>query len=491
MGGAGPEDTSEAGLMRCGARKWIRRTGPDLRGISGPALLSMLCAAAFCPLIAIGVTGAAAVAGIGVLSSVGSGVLADVIIKAIDRLRAENGEHAASAPGIEQALAAEIGKVLTAGAADAAELRAEIGTVLGKIDLGGAMLREVIESGDEQLRDDLTAAVGVLGSDFTELGFLIKDVAAAAARIQQDLDEQRASTHVIIEQNVSQSAEIRRVREYLAIIERHTRPGLRDGDGAPGSAVRWEGCPYRGLVPFSEADAEIFYGRERVTTELTIMAAKQASLGGLVIVSGASGAGKSSLLRAGLLPALARGLQVRGSAHWPRLVMTPTKDPLTELATQLAALSGADVRNLQDTLTGDLGRAHTVARQAALASVARDPGPPAAGDPRLVLIVDQFEQLFTLSSDQGARQRFVVALHAMTTNLGGAAEAPPALVVLAVRGDFLDRCSGFAELAAAVRDNQLFMVEPMTDSELRLAITGPAGAAGLHLEPALNRNRPR
>ena len=226
MGGAGPgrqEDTYETGLMRTGVRTWIRRTGHDLRGISGPALLSTLCAAAFCPLIAIGVTGAAAVAGIGVLSAVGSGVLADVIIRAIDRLRGEKGEHPASPPEIERALAAEIGKVLTAGSAAAAELRAEIGTVLGKMDLGGAMLREVIESGDEQLRADLLAAIGVLGSDFTELGFLIKDVAAAAARIQQDLDEQRATTHVIIEQNAGQSAEIRRVREDLAVSERGTR----------------------------------------------------------------------------------------------------------------------------------------------------------------------------------------------------------------------------------------------------------------------------
>ena len=248
MGGAGPgrqEDTSEAGLMRSGARKWIR-AGHDLRGISGPALLSMLCAAAFCPLIAIGVTGAAAVASIGVLSSVGSGVLADVVIKAIDRLRSENGEHPASPSEIEQALTTEIDKVLTAGAAGAAELCAEIGTVLGKIDLGGAMLREVIESGDEQLRSDLVAAIGVLGSDFAELGFLVREVAATAAWIQQDLDEQRANTRVIIEQNAGQSAEIRRAREDLALIERRTRPGLRGDDGAPGSAVRWEGCPYRG-----------------------------------------------------------------------------------------------------------------------------------------------------------------------------------------------------------------------------------------------------
>ena len=114
----------------------------------------------------------------------------------------------------------------------------------------------------------------------------------------------------------------------------------RDGE-TPGAGHRgargMRGCPYRGLLPFGESDAEVFYGRERLAAELAAKLAARAASGGLVVVTGASGAGKSSLLRAGLLPILARGQQIPGSDRWPRIVMTPTKDPLTELAARLAA----------------------------------------------------------------------------------------------------------------------------------------------------------
>ena len=494
MGGAGPgpqEKNAEAALMRNGARKWLLRAGRESRAIPAPALLAMLSAAAFSPLIVVGagITGAAAVAGMGVLSSVGGGVLTDVITKAIDRLRRQGADGSPPPSEIEKVLASEIGKVLAAGTAAASAMRAEIGQVLEGIDLGGAMLREAIDSGNEQLRSDLVAAVSVLGSDFAELGFLVSDVAAAATRIQQDLDEQRVNTRVIIAQNTGQSAEIRRVREDIAVIERRTRPRTRADEGGPDPEVRWEGCPYRGLLPFSEADAEIFYGRERLTTDLAIKVAGQTGHGGLIVVTGASGAGKSSLLRAGLLPALTRGLQVQGSERWPCRVMTPTKEPLTELATQLGAVGGGNALMIANALATDPGQAHLAARQAVLASIAPYRRAAATSDStvRLVLIVDQFEQVFTLNAgtDRDAeRKQFITALCAMTMNPAGGADEPPALVVIAVRGDFLDRCAAYAELAAAMQENQ-FVVGPMTDSDLRLAITGPADAAALRLQPSL------
>jgi type II secretory pathway predicted ATPase ExeA len=75
----------------------------------------------------------------------------------------------------------------------------------------------------------------------------------------------------------------------------------------------------RGLLPFGESDAAVFYGRERLTAELAVKLAARVSRGGLVVVTGASGAGKSSLLRAGLVPVLARGQQIEGSDRWPRM----------------------------------------------------------------------------------------------------------------------------------------------------------------------------
>jgi transcriptional regulator with XRE-family HTH domain len=197
------------------------------------------------------------------------------------------------------------------------------------------------------------------------------------------------------------------------------REGRTPGAGHKGA--RWgRRCPYRGLLPFGESDAEVFYGRERLAAELAVKLAARATVGGLVVVTGASGSGKSSLLRAGLLPILAKGRQIPGSDRWPRIVMTPTKDPLTELATRLAAVGGPDALAVRDGLTRHPDQAHLAIRSAVLATVGRDEKPPAVSNDsatRLVLIIDQFEQVFTLNpdlSEEAARQAFVTALCAGT-----------------------------------------------------------------------------
>jgi WD40 repeat protein len=492
VGGAGDgaaNHSGEAELIRGGVRKWVLRTERGVRSASPQVLLVTLCAAALGPIVATqtGIAGTAA-AGIGALSSVGAGMLTDVVEGVIDRLRRQKGEKGqkdkeVTAPQIEEMLAEEIGKVLAGGEANARALRAEIGAVLKEVDLGGTMLRAAIESEREQIEGDLLEVVDLLGSGFTEMRFLIQDVGAAAAGIQQEIDEQRAGTRVVFELNSEMAAEIRGLRQSLAVIERRTRPDPLADDPLAWRKVRWEGDPYRGLLPFGEADADIFYGRQRMTTDLAVEVAGQVNRGGLIVVTGASGAGKSSLIRAGLLPALAGGLQVQGSEHWPRLVMTPSRDPLAELAAHLAARGGTSAIDVREQLEHDPGNARLAARQLVLADAARHGRPPGTGDARLVVVVDQFEELFTLSPG-AQRQRFVSALCAMAARPPDAGGTPVALVVIAVRGDFVDRCAAYPELAAALRDSQ-FIVEPMTERDLRLTITGPADAAGLQLEPGL------
>ena len=95
----------------------------------------------------------------------------------------------------------------------------------------------------------------------------------------------------------------------------------------PGGSLVWSGCPYLGLVPFEEQDARVFYGRSELVAKLVQRVAARLDAAGILLVTGESGAGKSSLLRAGLMPRLAAGALGPGSERWPRRVIRPTGNP--------------------------------------------------------------------------------------------------------------------------------------------------------------------
>jgi WD40 repeat protein/transcriptional regulator with XRE-family HTH domain len=251
--------------------------------------------------------------------------------------------------------------------------------------------------------------------------------------------------------------------------------------------------PYRGLAAFEEQDTGFFFGRETATTRVLDRMARHLDGIGLVVVSGASGAGKSSLLRAGVLPRVREaGLgSAPGAECWACLLLTPTRAPLDELALRAALLAGVDAGAVRRGLgTWPEGFALT-ARQAALArphGPAADPQAPAAngGQPpqrRLLLVVDQFEELFTQCPDEAQRLAFITALHAAATAGPRPDQAPTALVVLGVRADFEARSASYPQLADAIQDR--YLVTPMTERQLRLAITEPAKKAGSRVEDDL------
>ena len=312
-------------------------------------------------------------------------------------------------------------------------------------------------------------------------------------------------------------------------------------------------CPYPGLAAFGPDQAPWYAGRDEAIAALLHRLTERAGHGPLALVA-PSGAGKSSLLRAGLLPALARGaLDLDGSRSWRVALCTPTAYPLDALRRALESADsvtpgsaapraavpwtavpgsalpgspafGSGAPGSGHSHTGAPGSAPSGSGAPSFASPdSTIPGPEAPGQETpgpdgLVLVVDQFEEAFTLCVDERERRDFIRKLCALASPPGSAshpepaalgpadpeptdsdrparteppaapgmlpAPAPPVLVVLGVRADFCGRCLEYPELVSVFTQG-LLALGPMTGPELRESISRPAAAAGLVLEPGL------
>lgn len=176
-------------------------------------------------------------------------------------------------------------------------------------------------------------------------------------------------------------------------------------------------CPYPGLAAFGLDDARWFFGRDEVIAEVLDLLVERLTGTGPLMIAGPSGTGKSSLLRAGLLAALSAG-RLPGSRHWAQLVFTPTADPVGQLVRQISAYVHADPEVVTSGLLSHHGFLADVLRDR---SAADGDGGDRVG---AVLVVDQFEEVFTLCSDEQRRHVFIRALCAA----GRADGAPPVLV---------------------------------------------------------------
>jgi hypothetical protein len=229
-------------------------------------------------------------------------------------------------------------------------------------------------------------------------------------------------------------------------------------------------CPYLGLETFQEKDAAFFFGRAALTQWLGERLRERRFLA----VIGPSGSGKSSVVRAGLLPALRQGV-LPASSDWPLMLMTPTERPLEELAARLALLTepasrARRMRQLQDDLRADKRTLHTEVR---MELAERDVSA------RLVIVVDQFEELFTLCRDDQERRQFLDNLLYVATISQG-----QTIVVIAMRADFYTRAAAYAQLADCMSENQV-TVTPMDEHELTEAIELPARKVGLSFDAGL------
>lgn len=274
--------------------------------------------------------------------------------------------------------------------------------------------------------------------------------------------------------------EIRRAkaRELVALVERSGRTGelLEQLQGMRPN-VDWLGYqpaereaepPFKGLRYYDEKDAGLFFGREAVTAELVEHLRQHRFLA----VVGASGSGKSSVVRAGVVAAVRQGaIEVNGqnSGEWPIHVITPGDEPLKALAGTLTRDS--ESVTAMKTLLGDLQAGGDSLELWLYRQLGERPGG------RMLLVVDQFEELFTLCRDGEARRLFV-------ENLVGAAEKGRLWLILTLRADFY----AFAVQMEALRpllETRQKIVGAMTGEELCEAIQRPAEVGGWQFQPGL------
>lgn len=226
--------------------------------------------------------------------------------------------------------------------------------------------------------------------------------------------------------------------------------------------------PYKGLRAFRETDAPDFFGREALVSRLLAHLGRDDACARLLAVVGPSGCGKSSVVRAGLLPALRQGA-LPGADHWLCVTVLPGAHPLDELAVAMRRLLPSRTGDIMSELERDTCGLLRVVKQAL-------PDDPQVD---MVLVIDQFEEVFSRMVDEKARR------HLLDSLLTALADPHSHLrVVLTLRADFYDRPLLYPDLGEWIRQSTE-VVLPLTPEELERAIVGPAERAGSQVDPAL------
>jgi WD40 repeat protein/DNA-binding SARP family transcriptional activator len=258
-----------------------------------------------------------------------------------------------------------------------------------------------------------------------------------------------------------------RFRDALSLAEafRNSLPtaGVTAAVAAPPLEAR---NPYKGLRPFVEADADDFYGREAFVERLLKRWSRSSPQGRFLAVVGPSGSGKSSAVRAGLVPALRRG-GVEGSEGWFLTDLVPGRHPMVQVEAALLRVAAEPPPGLLEILeSGPRGLLHAVERVV-------------PKDSELVLIVDQFEEVFTLTEDEGERSILLESLR-----VAAADPTSRVRIVLTLRADFYDRPLVYPRFGELLGEGTE-VVTPLAPDELERAIVRPASSVGMSVEPAL------
>ncbi len=263
------------------------------------------------------------------------------------------------------------------------------------------------------------------------------------------------------ELGIEPSPELRLVEEQMLLHDPRLAPDLeRSAVGTPATVVN----PFKGLQAFTEGDAANFFGRDRMVSDLVRRLANGSRLVALV---GASGSGKSSVLRAGLVPALRKGA-VDGSQEWLIASMVPGSRPFRELE---AALLRSTL-DAPDSLADLLDDPEDGILRACLRLLPDETG-------RVVIVIDQFEELFTLGASPADQERFVRNLEVVIDDAH-----QRVVVAIGLRADFYGQPLAYPRFAELLGEG-IVNVVPLTPDELEAAAQRPAASAGAALEPSL------
>ncbi len=226
--------------------------------------------------------------------------------------------------------------------------------------------------------------------------------------------------------------------------------------------------PYKGLRPFEEADAPDFFGREALTQQLLVRLGEGGDLSRFLAIVGPSGSGKSSVVKAGLIPALRRG-GLPNSENWFVVELLPGAHPLEELEAALLRIAVNPPQSLLPQMRED--------KRGLLRAIQRSL--PTDDSIELVLVLDQFEEVFTLVEDESERVQLLDGLvEAVLT------ERSRVRVIVTLRADFIDRPLRYMDFGELVQ-RRSELVLPLTPDELERAIVGPADRVGLRVEAGL------
>ncbi|MBW2690700.1 MAG: AAA family ATPase, partial [Deltaproteobacteria bacterium] len=233
-------------------------------------------------------------------------------------------------------------------------------------------------------------------------------------------------------------------------------------------------CPYRGLAAFREVDAPFFYGREEFTERLVETVSGHSTL---TVIVGSSGSGKSSAVFAGLLPKL------QEDGDWLHMDFRPGRRPFQAIAVAILphlkpGLSKSEAHLEAQELSEALQGGEISLLDTLQQVLKKDPSAS-----RLLLVVDQFEELYTLCSETASRRRLLDTLLA-AIEAGTVRQPSPFILVLTLRADFMGQALAYRPFADTLNECSLIL-GPMNQAELRTAITNPAEGQGATFEPGL------